>query len=148
MSDWSSYAAQRVKRQRENNGLKNSRASQDARLLAEYAPGRWEELRRVFLEMCSQFNAEPEMREALAYDNSNPQALKIENTHTKMTLRITFDPEHSEIKIGGLSGPTATAAPYKIALVPGQRETYFTDGSNSVAAHEIARKALDSLLGI
>jgi hypothetical protein len=148
MSDWSSYAAQRVKRQRENNNLKDARMSHDERLLAEYAPGRWEELRRIFLEMCSQFNAEPEMRDTLAYDNSNPNALKIENTQTKMVLRVTFDPEHYEIKIGGLGGPSATAAYYKIAVVPGQRETHFIEGSNSVAAHEIARKALDSLLGI
>jgi alanine-alpha-ketoisovalerate/valine-pyruvate aminotransferase len=148
MSDWSSYAAGKVKQQRENQGLRDARALQEESILALYAPKRWEELRGLLMQMCTEFNAEPNMRNTLAYDNSDPNALKIENIVTRINSRVTFDPERHEIKVNSPGSSLGDGTYYRIAVISGQRETYFSDGNRSIEAHEIARKTLDSLLGI
>jgi len=148
MSDWSSYAAGRVRQQQQNSSIRDARALQEERLLDEYAPSRWEELRKTLMQMCTDFNAEEGMRNSFACDNSNRDALKVEYTPKVISARLTFNRERHEIKVGGLIGPAVGELVYKIAVVPGQRETYFSDGNNSIQAHEIARKVLDRLLGI
>ncbi|MGA2099174.1 MAG: hypothetical protein ABSH39_23040 [Candidatus Acidiferrum sp.] len=148
MSDWSTNAAGRVRQQQQNNNIRDARALQEERLLDEYAPSRWEELRNTLMQMCSDFNAEAGMRNSFAYDNSNPDGLKVEYIPKAISARVTFSRERHEIKVGGLIGPAVGELVYKIAVVPGQRETYFLDGNNSIQAHEIARNVLDRLLGI
>jgi hypothetical protein len=99
--------------------------------------------------MCTEFNAEEGVRNSLGWDNSNPDALKIEHIPNRTALRVTFNQERHEIKVSGLGGPAANSATYKIAVMPQSNETYISDeNSQSVQAHEIARKILDGLLGI
>jgi hypothetical protein len=149
MSDWSKYAAGKVRQQRQNESIRDARALQEERLLAEYAPSRWEELRLAIIEMCTQFNAEEGMRDSFAYDNGNPEALKVEYRPKRSSIRLTFKRERNEINVGGLMAPAVGEWVYKIAIVPGQRETYLSDDNgNSVQVHEIGRKVLDRLLGI
>jgi hypothetical protein len=143
MSDWSTYAAGRVREKIGDENVRDRRALQEEEILKLNSFRRWEELRDLLIQRCTEFNAEPGMHGRLAWNNDNPNALKIEDTQTKVSLHTAFDPERHEVSVGGSLGKT-----YRITVIQGTRETCLTDGSLTASAHEIAREVLEGLLAI
>ena len=143
MSDWSSHAARSIQQQKNNEQLKAAKAQYDQETLNLSGPGLWQNLRQLLTRMCTELNSESGMRDTLAYDESNPAQLRIEHTARKSNLVFSFDGQRHHVGITG-----AVSKVYGIQIIEGTRETCFMDGNMSIQAHEIARKALDNLLGI
>ncbi len=120
------------------------------------APQKWAELRDVLIQIGVGFNSEPGMEGTLAFDESDPAALEIEDTTRETSLRIEFDPASREVRI---SGPEPRV--FGIAAIPGGSDAGFfeasseddddsimmvVDGVGSISSYDIAMEVLGDLL--
>ena len=142
MSDWSSDAAQKLRRKQEFEKLKAELELQHGKLLENGAPVLWDALRKQLEIRCADFNSEDGMRDTLTFANVNQHKVRIE-ANRRNNIEVECSPTQYSVFVSG-----RFASSYKMELVDGTSEVRFSSGHQTFLAHEIAQKILAELLGI
>jgi hypothetical protein len=144
MSKWSQEAARKYAENKKNAEARLL----DQNVLKSKAPKMWEQLRDLFAQEVTAFNAEPGMEGILVMDNSRPGVLEVSRTDSPSKARIVFESHSQTVKIL-VPGIEKDDSEIKMVVLSGSTEARFENSKRlPVQPHLIVETVLRKLLGL